>query len=126
MANKIASVLGLDGEQTQSVPQFLVTDAFFNKLAEYGIQPQSEAEASKLWEIGERLQSQQAQAVATKQASVLDQAFAMVTKSAAAPEGQAAPSQQELAAEVQSKTAMYLNNPQLFAHGLARVGGDAE
>lgn len=114
--NAIAKELNLDPEVSRQLPQTLVSDAFFTKLAEYGITPRDSDELAEYWELGEKLTEQTAKLASNQERSVLKTALAMVNKHASKPQGEAVA--HNIADEAAAKTAMYLNNPEVFGHGL--------
>lgn len=120
--NVIADELGVDIRQSAQVPDLVMAESFFNKLAEYGIVPETEDEQRKLWDCGELLSAHMAKtAAASRGETVLDRGLAMLQYGAKVASASAPAAQQELelAEEVSSKVAMYLENPDVFSHGLA-------
>lgn len=121
MANQIAEALGVDIEQSRQVPQLVMAEAFFNKLAEFNIVPRNDDEQLKLWQIGEMLEAQANKVASATSNSVLDHGLNLlqVAQNRASGSKTAAAQQADFDTEVQDKTAMYLDHPEYFAHGLA-------
>lgn len=101
MENKVASALDVNLDEAAMLPDLVTTHVFFAKLAEFGVVPQTEDEAQVLLALGGEL----------AQDERLDQA-----KVAASPEERAS-----LVAEVQTKTAAFMEDPAIFAAVLALV-----
>lgn len=123
----ISETLGLDEELSRQIPGTLVADAFFTKLAEFGIVPQDETEQAQYWQLGELISSRQQKVAQHARQSKIQNALAMATKAAGLPEGQGGlPESAQLDAEVASKVAAYMHNPEVFGHGLVLMYDDAQ
>lgn len=121
MSNQIADSLGVDMEQSRQMPDIVMAESFFTKLAELGITTDDQNEQLQLWQIGELLEHQERK-VASQPKHTLVSAGLSLLQQATKTASDSRPAQElraDFNAEVSSKTAAFLSNPVYFAHGLA-------
>lgn len=116
--NQLCDELGINAKTATQLPLAVTKQAFFDRLAQHGIAPRSEAEAQAMLEASDRLETKAAAIAAENDPVARALGIIVGSKTAAAPVADNDLQRKQAAAEY---TRALMSNPEAYAGLLVNV-----